>query len=89
MVPWLRVILVHLWVGGIAGAVVIAGLTLGQYSAATFVVAGVIGLALGVPAALMNWVWLRPQQSRRIGWTWGIARRIRARSVWLRPVVET
>lgn len=75
MVPYLRMILVHLWVASVAGVALIAGLSLGQYSVATFVWSGLIGLALGVPAALLNWAWLRPDRSRDLGWTWPIARR--------------
>jgi hypothetical protein len=77
MIPVLRMCLVHLWVACIAGAVVIAGLTMGFVSAATFLWAAVIGVALGVPAALLNWVYLRPNRSRQIGWTWGIADQLR------------
>lgn len=74
----LRLFLIHIWVASIAGAVVIAGLATGHFSVATFVWGGVIGLALGIPAALLNWVYLRPNRSRDIGWTWPIANSIRA-----------
>ena len=80
MIPWLRLIIVVIWVSVIAGIVVIAGLAMGQYSAATFHWAGIIGAALGIPAGLLNWIWLRPNRSREIGWNWPIARRIRALS---------
>ncbi|WP_134681731.1 hypothetical protein [Paracoccus ravus] len=73
MIPYLRLILIHLWVACVAGAVVIAGLAMGQVSFATFLWAGAIGVLLGVPAALLNWAYLRPNRSRRIGWTWKIA----------------
>ncbi len=81
MVPYLRMILVHLWVASVAGVALIAGLSLGQYSVATFVWSGLIGLALGVPAALLNWAWLRPDRSRDLGWTWPIARRVPTQGV--------
>lgn len=77
MFPWLRLLLVHLWAACIAGTVVIAGLALGYYDAATFVIAALTGLLPGVPAGLLNWIWLRPNRSREIGWTWPIARFIR------------
>lgn len=73
----LRMILIHVWVGCIAGAVVIAGLVMGHVGVMTFVWGGIAGLVIGVPAALLNWVYLRPDRSRQIGWTWGIAERIR------------
>lgn len=73
----LRVILIHVWVGCIAGAVVIAGLVMGHVGVMTFVWGGVLGLAIGIPAALLKWVYLRPDRSRQIGWTWRIAERIR------------
>lgn len=74
----LRMFLIHIWVACIGGAVVIAGLVMGYFTVATFVWGAVIGVVLGVPAALLNWVYLRPNRSREIGWTWPIARRIRA-----------
>lgn len=77
MIPWLRFLLVALWIGCIAGAVMTAGLALGHYTTATFMVAGLVGLGLGIPAGLLNWVWLRPRRSREIGWTWPVARFIR------------
>ena len=77
MFPWLRVMLVHLWAACIAGTVVTAGLALGYYDPATFVIAALAGVLLGVPAGLLNWIWLRPKRSREIGWTWPIAQYIR------------
>lgn len=74
----LRMFLIHLWVACIAGVVVIAGLSIGKVDLATFLWAAIIGLVLGVPAALLNWVYLRPNRSREIGWTWPVAERIRA-----------
>lgn len=74
----LRMFLIHIWVACIGGAVVIAGLVMGYFTVATFLWGAVIGLALGVPAALLNWVYLRPNRSRQIGWTWPIAKRVRA-----------
>lgn len=73
----LRLLLIHIWVACIAGAVVVAGLAMGQVNLATFIWGGVIGLAFGVPAALLNWVYLRPNRSQQIGWTWPIANKIR------------
>lgn len=80
MFPWLRLLLVHLWAACIAGTVVIVGLAMGYYDATTFFIAALAGLALGVPAGLLNWVWLRPRRSREIGWTWPVARFIRQRA---------
>ena len=74
----LRMFLIHIWAASIAGTVVIAGLAMGHVAAATFVWGAILGLVLGVPAALLNWVYLRPNRSREIGWTWPIANRIRA-----------
>ena len=73
MFPYLRLILVHLWVACTAGVVLIVGLSLGFVSVATFVWAGVIGIVLGVPAGLLNWAYLRPRRSRQIGWSWRLA----------------
>lgn len=50
--PILRSTMIPVAVGSIAGAVVIVGLTLGFYSGPLFVVAGLLGLALGIPAGL-------------------------------------
>lgn len=74
----LRLFLIHIWVASIAGAAVIAGLVMGYVTLATFIWGAVIGLALGIPAGLLNWVYLRPNRSREIGWTWPLANRIRA-----------
>lgn len=74
----LRLFLIHIWVASIAGAVVIAGLAMGHVALDTFIWGAVIGLVLGIPAALLNWVYLRPNRSQEIGWTWPIARKIRA-----------
>lgn len=73
MFPYLRLILVPLWVACTAGVVLIVGLSLGFVSLATFVWAGVIGIGLGVPAGLLNWAYLRPRRSRQIGWNWRLA----------------
>ncbi len=72
MIPYLRLILLHLWVACVAGAALIAALAMGYVSFTAFVWAGVIGLAIGVPGALLNWVYLRPNRARQIGWTWPI-----------------
>lgn len=79
MLPWLRIILVHLWVACVAGAVLVAGLAMGNVSAATFIWAAVIGLVLGIPAGLLNWMWLRPNRSRALGWTNALVERLRRR----------
>ncbi|WP_225029511.1 hypothetical protein [Xinfangfangia pollutisoli] len=68
MIPPLRTLLIALWVACVAGAAVIAGLVLGYYSWATFAVAGVAGLLIGVPAALANWVHLRPKRAQDLGY---------------------
>lgn len=73
MIPWLRLILLHIWVGSVAGAATIAGLAMGYVSVWTFFWAGVIGLAIGIPGALLTWAALRPRRSREIGWTWPVA----------------
>ena len=74
----LRMLLIHIWVASIGGAVVIAGLVMGYFTVVTFIWGAVIGLGIGVPAALLNWIYLQPNRSRQIGWTWPIANRIRA-----------
>lgn len=56
----------------------ITGLAMGYFTVGTFIWGAVIGLALGIPAALLNCVYLRPNRSKEIGWTWPIADRIRA-----------
>ncbi|MBL8562069.1 MAG: hypothetical protein JNN06_07285 [Gemmobacter sp.] len=78
MVPYLRILLVHLWVFSVAGAVLIGALSLGYVSIWAFVVAGVAGLVLGVPAGLLNWVYLRPNRARETGWSRGLAQMLRA-----------
>lgn len=77
MLPWLRLFLVHLWIACVAGTALTAGLAMGYVGLSTFVWAGVIGLAIGLPAGLLNWVWLRPNRSRQIGWTWPVAEWVR------------
>lgn len=77
MLPWLRIFLVHLWIACVAGAALTAGLAMGYIGLPTFVWSGVIGLAIGIPAGLLNWVWLRPNRSRQIGWTWPVAEWVR------------
>lgn len=67
MFPYLRIFLIHLWVACTAGAVLIAGLSMGLVSVQTFIWAGVIGLVVGVPAGLLNWAYLRPNRSRALG----------------------
>lgn len=74
----LRLFLIHIWLASVGGAAVIAGLAMGYFTVGTFIWGAVIGLALGIPAALLNWVYLRPNRSKEIGWTWPIADRIRA-----------
>ena len=48
----LRTIMVALWVSSLAGAALIAFLSAGWVGWMPFVVAGIIGLALGFPAGL-------------------------------------
>lgn len=67
MVPHLRLWLIAIWVSSVAGAVVIAGLVLGHYEWATFLWAAILGLLIGVPAALLNWAHLRPNRARQVG----------------------
>lgn len=50
----LRFFLIHLWVACVAGVVVIAGLVMGQVNLATFIWGAIIGLLVGIPAALLN-----------------------------------
>jgi hypothetical protein len=50
--PVLRSTMVPLAAGSLAGAVVIAGLTLGYYAWPLFALAAVLGLAAGVPLGL-------------------------------------
>ena len=67
MFPHLRLWLLALWTSSVAGAVVIAGLTLGHYHWSTFLWAAIVGLLFGVPAALLNWAHLRPNRAREVG----------------------
>ena len=67
MFPHLRLWLLTLWTSCVAGAVIIAGLTLGNYHWSTFLWAVIAGLVIGVPAALLNWAYLRPRRSREVG----------------------
>lgn len=61
----LRTFLVHIWVSSVAGAALIAGLAMGYFSWITFIVAGFIGLVIGVPAGLANARYLRLRDYRR------------------------
>lgn len=67
MFPHLRLWLIALWTSSVAGAVVILNLSLGHYTAATFLWAGLAGLVIGIPAALLNWAYLRPNRAREVG----------------------
>ena len=67
MFPHLRLWLITLWTSSVAGAVVILNLTLGHYTLATFLWAAVAGLVIGIPAALLNWAYLRPNRARQVG----------------------
>ncbi len=67
MFPHLRIWLIVIWASSVAGAVVIAGLALGRYELSTFLWAAVAGVVIGVPAALLNWAYLRPKRSREVG----------------------
>lgn len=49
-----RLLFIPLWALCVAGVVVIAGLALGLFTWVTFVVAGVVGLIVGIPAGLWN-----------------------------------
>lgn len=49
-----RLVLIPLWALCIAGAVVIAFLAMGWYSWAAFALAGLVGLAIGVPVGIWN-----------------------------------
>lgn len=55
----LRWLLAALWISSIAGAVVIAALSLGWVGWAPFIVAGLVGGVLGWPAAILNARYLR------------------------------
>jgi hypothetical protein len=67
MFPHLRIWLVLIWATSVAGAVVIAGLAFGRYELTTFLWAGLAGVAIGIPAGLLNWAYLRPKRSREVG----------------------
>ena len=67
MFPHLRLWLISLWSSSIAGTVVIGGLALGHYEVATFLWAVAAGLLIGVPAALLNWAYLRPKRAADVG----------------------
>lgn len=49
-----KLLFIPLWALCIAGAVVIAGLAVGLMSWWTFVIAGIVGLVIGVPAGIWN-----------------------------------
>lgn len=68
MIAPLRSLLIALWAFCVAGVVVIAGLALGAYDWWTFVAAGVTGALVGVPAGLLTWTLLRPNEARRLGY---------------------
>ena len=51
MVPHLRLWLIALWTSSVAGGVVILNLSLGNYTAGTFLWAALAGLVIGVPQA--------------------------------------
>lgn len=68
MFPYLRALLIVLWVSSIAGAALIAGLTIGIFDPSTFMWSGLLGLLVGVPAGLLNWAYLRPNRSKEEGW---------------------
>jgi hypothetical protein len=67
MIPHLRLWLIAIWASSVAGAVVIAGLAPGHYEVSTFLWAVVAGIVIGVPAALLNWAYLRPNRARKVG----------------------
>jgi hypothetical protein len=67
MIPHLRLWLIAIWASSVAGVVLIAGLAFGHYHLSTFLWAALAGLAIGVPAALLNWAYLRPNRSREVG----------------------
>lgn len=67
MFPHLRFWLISLWTSCIAGAVVIVRLAMGYYELSTFLMAALAGLVIGVPAALLNWAYLRPKRAREVG----------------------
>ena len=59
MIPPLRSILISIWVACVAGAAVIVGLSLGHFTWQMFAISAIVGLVVGVPAALVNWMYLR------------------------------
>jgi hypothetical protein len=67
MFPHLRLWLITLWTFCVAGTVVTLNLSLGYYTLGTFLWAVVAGLAIGIPAALLNWAYLRPNRARQVG----------------------
>jgi hypothetical protein len=67
MFPHLRIWLIAIWTSSVAGAAVILGLALGHYDVATFLWAVAAGLVIGVPAALLNWAYLRPRRASAVG----------------------
>lgn len=67
MFPHLRLWLIALWTSSVAGAVVILNLTLGHYTLATFLWAATAGAVIGIPAALLNWAYLRPNRAAQVG----------------------
>lgn len=67
MFPHLRFWLISLWASSVAGVVLIIGLALGHYHLATFLWAAAAGIVIGIPAALLNWAYLRPNRSREVG----------------------
>ena len=67
MFPHLRLWLITLWTSSDAGTVVILNLSLGHCSVGSFLWAAVAGLAIGIPAALLNWAYLRPNRARQVG----------------------
>jgi hypothetical protein len=67
MVPHLRIWLIAIWSTSIAGAAVILGLALGHYEVGTFLWALAAGVVVGIPAALLNWAYLRPNRAREVG----------------------
>lgn len=66
-VPHLRVWLLVLWTSCVGGAVVVTGLALGHYQWSTFLWGALVGLLIGIPAALLNWAYLRPNRARKVG----------------------
>jgi ABC-type proline/glycine betaine transport system permease subunit len=52
--PYLRSTIVPLSIGCVAGVVVIAGLTAGYYGWQLFVIAGIIGVLIGVPFGIWS-----------------------------------